>query len=198
MNRPFSPPPRFRCGWPEALITSLSHWNSPSLSSRTTFRIRIPLTISPIHADRSHSARRPPGYVLMRWVPTGYIAGDLVRAWLVHSIGAVATLRAIDVATLVALPLGMYGLLLHSAPAQRGWALVGVLFGFACPLIVGYLNFSTRSRADVLLAGTLVSTARQNELDCANTALARRRSPLSGASRGPATRTRCDLDRLGD
>lgn len=84
----------------------------------------------------------PPGYVTFHWVPTGYIAGDLVGALLVHYVGAVATLRLIDVASLILLPLGMYGLLLQSAPAQRGWALMGVLFGFASHFIVGYLNFA--------------------------------------------------------
>src|SRR5674476_1615375 len=36
----------------------------------------------------------------------------------------------------------MYGLLVHAAPAQRGWALVGVLFGFSSHLLFGYLNYA--------------------------------------------------------
>ncbi len=66
----------------------------------------------------------------------------MVGALFVHWIGAIATLRLINVTTLVLLPLGMYGLLLHSAPAHRGWALVGVLFGFASHFLFGYLNYA--------------------------------------------------------
>ena len=84
----------------------------------------------------------PPGYVVFHWVPTGYIAGDVVGALLVHYIGALATLRLLDAASLILLPLGMYALLLHSAPKQRGWALVAVLFGFASYFMFGFLNFS--------------------------------------------------------
>ena len=83
----------------------------------------------------------PPDYVMMHWVPTAYIAGDVMGALLVHFVGAVATLRLIDVACLTLLPFGMYALLLQSAPAQRGWALVGTLMGFTSPFMFGNLNF---------------------------------------------------------
>ena len=143
MNRPFPPPPRIRCGWPEALIIIA-----------LAFELAVALLAHhfPYWDTTNHLARYtlidrlwfgdPPGYVLFHWKPTGYIAGDVVGALLVHFFGAVATLRIIDVACLVLLPLGMYALLLHSAPARRGWALVGVLFGFASHFMVGYLNFA--------------------------------------------------------
>lgn len=143
MNRESITPPRPRFGWPETLIIIA-----------TVLELAVALLAHhfPYQDPNNHLARYtliaqiwfgdPPGYVVMHWVPTGYIAGDVVGALLVHYIGAVATLRLFDAASLIFLPLGMYGLLLHSAPAQRGWALVGVLFGFASYFMVGFLNFS--------------------------------------------------------
>jgi hypothetical protein len=137
------PPRRARFGWPEILIVLA-----------VAFELAVALTAHhfPYQDPNNHLARYtlisriwfgdPPGYVVFRWVPTGYIAGDVVGALLVHYIGAVATLRILDAACLIALPLGMYALLLKSAPAQRGWALVGVLFGFASYFMIGFLNFS--------------------------------------------------------
>jgi hypothetical protein len=83
-----------------------------------------------------------PGYVQFHWLPTGYIAGDVVGAFLLHVVGATATLRLIDAASIILLPVGMYCLLLRSAPAQRGWALVGALFAFASHFLTGFLNFA--------------------------------------------------------
>lgn len=143
MNPPPIPSPRIRRGWPEVLIlialafelslALLAHhfpyWDVTNHLARFTL------------IDRIWSGD-PPGYVVFHWKPTGYIAGDVVGALLVHVFGAVATLRIIAVACIVLLPLGMYALLLHTAPARRGWALVGVLFAFASHFIVGYLNFA--------------------------------------------------------
>lgn len=143
MNRRFFSPSDVRVGWPEALIVIA-----------TLFEVLVALHAHhfPYRDPTNHLARYalmarmwfgdPPGYVIMRWVPTSYIAGDLVGALLVHFIGAIATLRLIDFASLILLPLGMYGLLLHTAPAERGWALVGVLFGFASYFLHGFLNYS--------------------------------------------------------
>jgi hypothetical protein len=133
--------PRF--GWPEALIgIALALELAVALLAH-----HFPYTDPTNHLARYALIARiwfgdPPGYVVMHWVPTSYIAGDIVGALSVHFLGAVATLRLINFASLVLLPLGMYGLLLHSAPAQRGWALVGVLFGFSSHLLFGYLNYA--------------------------------------------------------
>jgi hypothetical protein len=143
MSEEVIPPPRPRLGWPEVLIIVA-----------TALELIVALTAHhfPYTDPTNHLARytlisriwfgEPPQYVQFHWVPTSYIAGDVVGALAVYLIGAVATLRVIDVATLVLLPLGMYGLLLHSAPAQRGWALIGVLFGFASHFLVGFLNYA--------------------------------------------------------
>ena len=137
------PPSRVRFGWPEILILLA-----------LAFELVVALTAHhfPYQDPNNHLARYtlisriwfgdPPGYVVMRWVPTGYIAVDLVGALLVHYVGAVATLHILVAASLILLPLGMYALLLQSAPTQRGWALVGVLFGFASYFMIGFLNFS--------------------------------------------------------
>src|SRR4051812_475374 len=126
--------PRF--GWPEALIlVALALELAVAL-----FAHHFPYTDPTNHLARYALIARmwfgdPAGYVVMHWVPTSYIAGDIVGALSVHFLGAVATLRLINVASLVLPPLGMYGLLVHSAPAQRGWTLVGVLFGFSSHLL---------------------------------------------------------------
>jgi len=143
MNQELASPPRSRFGWPEALIV---------IATALELAVALLAHHFPYQDPNNHLARytlisriwfgQPPGYVVFHWVPDGYIAGDVVGALLVHSIGAVPTLRLIDASCLIALPLGMYALLLRSAPAQRGWALVGVLFGFASYFMVGYLNFA--------------------------------------------------------
>jgi len=143
MSRSSISPPEHRLGWPEALII---------LATALELAVALFAHHFPYRDPNNHLARYtliariwfgdPPGYVVMHWVPTSYIAGDLVGALFVHFIGAVATLRLINFASLTLLPLGMYALLLHTAPAQRGWALVGVLFGFASHFLYGFLNYS--------------------------------------------------------
>ena len=75
----------------------------------------------------------------MHWVPTAYIAGDIVGALSVHFLGAVATLRLIDFASLVAAPARDVRASPAPPPGQRGWALVGVLFGFSSHCMFGYI-----------------------------------------------------------
>ena len=143
MNQAPIPPRRTRFGWPETLIV---------LAVAAELAVALFAHHFPYQDPYNHLARYtlisriwfgdPPGYVVFHWVPDGYIAGDVVGALLVHYVGAVATLHLLVAASLIVLPLGMYALLLHSAPAQRGWALVGVLFGFASYFMIGFLNFS--------------------------------------------------------
>ena len=134
---------RPRVGWPEALILIATALEL----AVALFAHHFPYTDPTNHLARYDLIARswfgdPASYVYMHWVPTSYIAGDIVGALSVHFLGAVATLRLINVASLVLLPLGMYLLLLHAAPAQRGWALIGVLFGFSSHLLFGYLNYA--------------------------------------------------------
>lgn len=143
MSEEVIPSPRPRLGWPEILIV---------IATALELAVALIAHHFPYTDPTNHLARYtliarswfgdPPGYVVFHWVPTSYIAGDVVGALSVHFFGAVATLRLIDVATLTLLPLGMYGLLRSAAPAQRGWALVGVLFGFASHFLVGFLNYA--------------------------------------------------------
>lgn len=142
MNGEF-PPTRVRFGWAESLILLA-----------LVFQLVIALSAHhfPYQDPNNHVARYtlisriwfgdPPGYVQFRWIPTGYIGLDVIGALLVHYIGAIATLRVLVAASLILLPLGMYALLLQSAPTQRGWALMAVLFGFATYFIFGFLNYS--------------------------------------------------------
>jgi hypothetical protein len=143
MNSEIAQPLRPRFGWPEALIV---------IATALELGVALFAHHFPYQDPNNHLARYtliariwfgdPPGYVVFHWVPTGYIAGDVVGALLVHFIGAVATLRLIDAACVITLPLGMYALLLKTAPAQRGWALIGVLFAFASYFIFGFINFA--------------------------------------------------------
>jgi hypothetical protein len=134
---------RERFGWPEALIViALASEIAVALGAH-----HFPYLDPPNHLARYSLIARiwfgdPPGYVVMHWVPTSYMGGDIVGALLVHFIGASATLRLVDVAALTLLPLGMYALLLQTAPMRRGWALIGVLFGFAAHFLFGFLNYS--------------------------------------------------------
>lgn len=74
------------------------------------------------------------------WMPTPYIAVDLVGAGLVQLFGPTAAEKLIA-GTAVALPvIGMYLLLRATAPGRRGWAIVAVLISFSWLLLVGLLN----------------------------------------------------------
>ncbi|HEY7861469.1 MAG TPA: hypothetical protein VIB98_08480 [Gemmatimonadaceae bacterium] len=143
MNEELVPRPRPRLGWPETLIIIATALELVV----ALFAHHFPYTDPTNHLARYTLISRiwfgdPPGYVVFHWIPTSYIAGDVVGALSVHFIGAIATLRLINAATLILLPLGMYGLLWYAAPAQRGWALVGVLFGFASHFLFGFLNYA--------------------------------------------------------
>ena len=143
MNEEVFPPARPRLGWPEALIIVATVLEL----AVALFSDHFPYTDPTNHLARYTLISRiwfgdPPGYVVFHWIPTSYIAGDVVGALFVHVIGAIATLRIINAVTLILLPLGMYGLLWYAAPAQRGWALLGVLFGFASHFLFGYLNYA--------------------------------------------------------
>lgn len=74
------------------------------------------------------------------WMPTPYIAVDLVGASLVQLFGATAAEKLIA-STAVVLPvIGMYLLLRATAPGRRGWTIVAVLISFSWFLLVGLLN----------------------------------------------------------
>lgn len=106
----------------------------------------------PYHDANNHLARyvlidrawssRPVPWVTVHPVPTPYIALDLVGVALVHWLGPEGALRVLAVMPLVALPAGMYALLLATAPSQRAWALVGVLLSFSWWYVAGSLNFT--------------------------------------------------------
>jgi hypothetical protein len=85
----------------------------------------------------------PAPWTIVRATPTPYAGLDLVGVVLVHILGPVATLRVMALLALAMLPIGMYLLLQVTAPAQRGWALVGVLCGFSRWYLGGNSNFWT-------------------------------------------------------
>ena len=91
--------------------------------------------------DRTWSATPVP-WVSVHLVPTPYIALDLVGVALVHLLGPDGALRVLALLPLIALPAGMYALLRVTAPSQRGWSLVGVLFSFSWWYLAGSLNFT--------------------------------------------------------
>lgn len=81
-------------------------------------------------------------WVSVHLVPTPYIALDLIGVALVHWLGPDAALHVLALLPLIALPVGMYLLLLATAPSQRAWALVGVLLSFSWWYVAGSLNFT--------------------------------------------------------
>jgi hypothetical protein len=85
---------------------------------------------------------QPAPWTVVRMIPTPYIAVDLLGVALVHLFGPEAALRTFALLTPTLLPLGMYVLLLATAPAQRGWALVGVPSSFSWWYLGGSFNFS--------------------------------------------------------
>jgi hypothetical protein len=106
----------------------------------------------PYHDTTNHLTRyvlleqawfgQPPPWVLVRLVPTPYIGVDLLGVGLVHSLGPERALQVLALLPLILLPAGMYTLLLATAPAQRGWSLMGALFSFSWWYMGGSLNFS--------------------------------------------------------
>jgi hypothetical protein len=75
-----------------------------------------------------------------RWIPSAYIAIDLVGAFLVRWFGAIGAEKIIS-GCAVALPVvGMYLLLRSTAPARRGWAVIASLLAFPWFLMAGLLN----------------------------------------------------------
>jgi hypothetical protein len=85
---------------------------------------------------------QPAPWTIVRLVPTPYIGVDLVGVALVHLLGPTVTLRVMALVAFTLPPIGMYVLLRVTAPAQRGWALVGVLCGFSWWYLTGGFNFS--------------------------------------------------------
>jgi len=106
----------------------------------------------PYHDASNHLARyvlierawssSPVPWVMVHLVPTPYIALDLIGVALVHWLGPEAALHVLALLPLIALPAGMYLLLLATAPAQRAWALVAVLLSFSWWYVAGSLNFT--------------------------------------------------------
>ena len=86
-------------------------------------------------------AGHAPAWIDVHLQPTSYVALDLLGALLVGTAGAETAARIFAVLAIVALPLGMYAVLRAVAPAQRGWALVGVLLSFSAYFLSGFLNY---------------------------------------------------------
>lgn len=83
-----------------------------------------------------------PSWLVVEWRPTTRIIADLGGVALVHLLGPGAALRVLAVLPLVLLPGGMYLLLRVTAPAQRGWALVGVLWSLSWYYLTGLQDFT--------------------------------------------------------
>jgi len=80
-------------------------------------------------------------WIRVDWVPTPYLAVDLLGAGLVHVVGPHAAVAALTILSLLLLPLGLYRLIGAVAPAERGWALTGVLLSASPFLLKGLLNY---------------------------------------------------------
>jgi hypothetical protein len=83
----------------------------------------------------------PAPFVQVRFIPTPYIALDVLGVMLVHLVGPTLGLRAMACLLVVVIPAGMYALLRATCPQRRGWALVGVLCSLSFYLLIGFFNF---------------------------------------------------------
>lgn len=83
-----------------------------------------------------------PGWLIVEWRPTTRIVADLGGVALVHVLGPTGALRVLAILPLLLLPAGMYVLLRATAPAHRGWALVGVLSSFSWYYLTGLQDFT--------------------------------------------------------
>jgi hypothetical protein len=83
-----------------------------------------------------------PGWLVVEWRPTTRIVADLGGVALVHLLGPTGALRVLAILPLLLLPVGMYLLLRATAPAHRGWALVGVLSSFSWYYLTGLQDFT--------------------------------------------------------
>jgi hypothetical protein len=84
-----------------------------------------------------------PGWVQFRWVPTSYIAIDVIGAALVTVFGPIGASLALTIAYLALLPLGMFALLRAVNPRTAAWALVGSLMAFNWCFLTGFYSYST-------------------------------------------------------
>jgi hypothetical protein len=88
-----------------------------------------------------------PAWVDVRLAPASYVALDLAGAALVGAAGAAAAAKALAVAGAAALPLGMRRLLGAVAPAERGWAVAGVLLAFSAFYLSSFLSYAVGTGA---------------------------------------------------
>lgn len=82
-----------------------------------------------------------PDYVQVKFIPTAYIAVDMVGAALVHGFVPETVIRILAAACLIALPLGTYLFIKAIAPGQRALAVVGALLGFNWYFLYGFINY---------------------------------------------------------
>jgi hypothetical protein len=83
-----------------------------------------------------------PAWLIVEWRPTTRILPDLAGVALVHLIGPRGALRVLAIVPLLLLPGGMYVLLRTTAPAQRGWSLVGALSSLSWYYLIGLEDFT--------------------------------------------------------
>ena len=200
MNRPFSPPPRFRCGWPEALII---------IALALELAVALLSHHFPYQDPTNHLAR----YTLIDRIwfgdPPG-LRGDALGAHRVHRgrcsrRAARAFLRRRRDSPphrrrVLSLP--SRSACTHCCSTRTGAARLGS-GGSAVRIRIALHSrlpeLRARSSGCVFCWLALWYPRRdRTHVDCANTARARRRRPLSRAPGGAAARARRDLDRLGD
>lgn len=83
-----------------------------------------------------------PAWVHFRWLPTGYIAIDVIGAALVALTSPIAALRILVAAYVILLPLGAYALLRAVNPRTVGWSIVACLLTFNWYFLAGFLSYA--------------------------------------------------------
>jgi len=80
--------------------------------------------------------------VRFRWLPTGYIAVDVLGAALVTATSPLTALRVLVGTYIVLLPLGTFALIRAVNPRAVGWTLVACLTTFNWYFLAGFLSYS--------------------------------------------------------
>lgn len=90
--------------------------------------------------ERILSGESVPG-IEFHWIPSSYLALDLLGVACVWLFGAPATGKILAALAAVLPTVGMYLLLRATAPMRRGWAVLAALTTFSWFLLAGLLNY---------------------------------------------------------
>lgn len=84
----------------------------------------------------------PSGYdIVFHWVPSSYIALDLIFSTLLHVLSPAIMGKTIALLALNLPALGLYAVLRNKADSSKGLAMIGTLLGFNWYFFYGFMNY---------------------------------------------------------